>query len=79
MKINTFIKVQKFIETGDFESLEEILKKENIIFNTGENLTDGKFLRNSVFYIKGENKEKRQQKISSVLEKYGLLQVFKKY
>ena len=79
MEINTFIKVQKFIETGDFESLEEILKKEKIIFNTGENLTDGKFLRNSVFYIKGENKEERQQKISSVLEKYGLLQVFKKY
>ena len=79
MKINTFIKVQKFIETGDSEKLEEMLKKENITFNTGENLTDGKFLRNSVFYIKGENKEEIQQKISSVLEKYGLLQVFKKY
>ncbi|MBI2004361.1 hypothetical protein HYS72_02760 [Candidatus Pacearchaeota archaeon] len=73
MEINTFIQVQKFVEAGEYKKLEELLKKENILFNAGENLTDGKFLIASVWQVKGE----MQQKITSVLEKYGM--IFQKY
>lgn len=74
MDINKFFKLQELIEKGNYKTLDEVLKNDNIRLDTSENAIDGKFLTVSVFHIKGinrESKEKTQKEIYIVLEKYG--------